>query len=194
MRRLVAGAVAVALAVPMAIWALGGEPDFRGSQPPAEIRLPDFSLRDQDGRTVSAADLRGGVALVTFLDTECREACPIVAEQIRAGLELLDAEERERVVAVAISVHPGVDTPEAVDAFLRRHRVDGSLRYLVGSEAELRPAWDAFQIAAAFDTGDVNIHSAPVRIYDRDGVWVSTLHAGADLTPENLANDVRAAG
>jgi len=32
-----------------------------------------------------------------------------------------------------------------------------------------------------------------VRIYDRDGVWVSTLHAGADLTTENLVHDVRVA-
>ncbi len=52
--------------------------------------------------------------------------------------------------------------------------------------------WEAFQIAASFDTGVDTLHSAPVRIYDRGGVWVSTLHAGDDLTTENLVDDVRA--
>ena len=66
----------------------------------------------------------------------------------------------------------------------------GSLRYLVGSEAALRPVWSAFQVLPALDTGSSDIHSAPVRIYDRKGVWISTLNAGADLTPANLAHDV----
>jgi hypothetical protein len=34
------------------------------------------------------------------------------------------------------------------------------------------------------------MHSAPVRIYDREGRWRSTLHAGVDLTPANLAHDI----
>jgi hypothetical protein len=32
-----------------------------------------------------------------------------------------------------------------------------------------------------------------VRIYDRDGEWVATQHAGADLSPQNLAHDLRLA-
>lgn len=36
-------------------------------------------------------------------------------------------------------------------------------------------------------------HSAPLRIYDRSGVWVATLHAGVNLSEENLLHDLRAA-
>lgn len=50
-----------------------------------------------------------------------------------------------------------------------------------------RYAFAALLVVAA------DMHSAPVRIYDRDGLWVSTLHARADLTPENLAHDIEAA-
>jgi hypothetical protein len=32
-----------------------------------------------------------------------------------------------------------------------------------------------------------------VRIYDREGVWVATLHAGVDLSEDNLLHDIRAA-
>jgi cytochrome oxidase Cu insertion factor (SCO1/SenC/PrrC family) len=181
-----AGAAAVGIAV------LGGEekPAFRGSQPPARIRLPDFSLPDHEGRKVSSAAFRGKVVLVTFLDSQCTESCPIIAAQIGRAIDLLGTEERREVVAVAISTDPDEDTPLSVRDFLRRNRAEGRLRYLVAPVAKLRPVWEEFQISASFDTGIDTLHSAPVRIYDRDGVWVSTLHAGAELTTENLVHDV----
>jgi protein SCO1/2 len=155
--------------------------------------LPDFALRDQNGRLVRSAELRGKVAVVTFLETRCREACPVIAERIRDAARSLDPEERARVAVLAVSTHPGDDTPASVREFLRRHRAGDSLRYLIGSESDLRPVWEKFQVLAAVDSGSADVHSAPVRIYDRDGAWVSTLHAGADLTSASLANDVRAA-
>jgi cytochrome oxidase Cu insertion factor (SCO1/SenC/PrrC family) len=189
------GVAIVAVAVPVTLLAVSSPAprDFRGSQPPARIELPRFSLRDHAGRSVDAEALRGKAVLVTFLDTRCREACPIIAEQIRQAFGRLSPNERADTVAVAISVQPEDDTAETVRAFLRRHRVDGTLRYLIGTEAELRPVWSGFQVLPALDSGSADIHSAPVRIYDRGGVWVSTQHAGADLTPGNLAHDVRLA-
>ena len=189
-----AAGLAVVVGIGVAVLGGRGEAGFRGSQPPVRIELPTFSLRDAAGRRVSSQALAGKVVLVTFLDTKCTDACPIVAEQLREGLARLDDGERSNTVAIAVSVHPNDDTPVAVRAFLRRHRVEGTLRYLIGTEAELRPVWRAFQVLPALDTGSSDIHSAPVRIYDRDGAWVSTLNVGVDLTPENVAHDVRTAG
>jgi hypothetical protein len=42
-------------------------------------------------------------------------------------------------------------------------------------------------------TAKADFHSADVRVYDRTGRWVSTLHAGVDLTPQNLAHDIKTA-
>jgi hypothetical protein len=49
-----------------------------------------------------------------------------------------------------------------------------------------------FQILSSLESGKDILHSAPVRIYV-GGIWVATLHAGVDLTPANLAHDVRIA-
>jgi protein SCO1/2 len=195
-RLLIAVAAAFAVAVAVAVWARPSPaptPEFVGSSPPVRMTLPGFSLHDHKGRPLGDADVRGKVVLVTFLETKCTEACPIVAAQIREGLARLDPQERDEIAAIAISTHPGDDTPESVGEFLARHRVAGALRYLIGTEAELRPVWEAFAVLPALDSGSANIHSAPVRVFDRDGTWVSTLHSGADLTPEALVNDVRAA-
>lgn len=203
MRRLLAIAIplAVLLTGAVALLARGagsesplpGEGRYRGSETPGNIRLPAFTLDEWNGVRVDSRRLRGKVVVVTFLETKCTEACPLIADHIDLALARLDAHERRRVYALAISTHPGDDTPASVREFLRTHRVLGELHYLIGSESRLRPVWRAFQVAAAFDSGDPNTHSAPVRIFDRSGRWVTTLHPGADLDPANLAHDVRVA-
>lgn len=167
--------------------------DVRGSVPPGTVTLPEFRLRDYTGRTFGSRELRGRSVLLTFLETKCREACPILASQIGDALRLLPPDERRSVVAVAISTHPRDDTPANVRAFLRAHRVLGRMRYLLGTEAELRPVWRAFFVLSALDSGDANTHSASVRVFDRGGRWISTLHPRVDLTAENVAHDARVA-
>jgi cytochrome oxidase Cu insertion factor (SCO1/SenC/PrrC family) len=191
-------AVVVALAggTAVAIVAMAGgssAPSYRGSVPPVEATLPDFALRDENGRVVTSRSLAGGAVLVTFLDTQCREACPVIAGHVARALDRLGDDERAGVTALAVTTDPAEDTPAAVRGFLRRYGADGKLRYLLGSEGELRPVWRAFQVLPSADTGLDDMHSAPVRIYDRAGVWVATQHAGADLTPANLAHDLRVA-
>lgn len=166
---------------------------YRGSEPAAVIRLPGFSLRNHDGRLVRSDELRGKVTLLTFLDSQCTEACPILASQIAQGLDRLSAQERPEVVAVAISTDPTEDTPESVRAFLEKQGALGKLLYLVGPEAEMRALWKRFKILSSHESGQDTLHSAPLRIYDRDLVWVATLHAGVDLSPDNLVHDIRVA-
>lgn len=173
----------------------GESATYIGSQPPVSITLPDFTLVDAiSGRAVSAQSLRGRVVALTFLDTACTDACPLIVPRMIDALAALDPDERRGVVLAALTVDPNVDTPAAVDTFLRRHRARGRLQYLIGDESTLRPIWKRFYVLTALETGSANSHSAPVRIYDRDGRWVSSLHLGADLTPANLAHDLRLAG
>ncbi|MBA2462027.1 MAG: SCO family protein [Actinobacteria bacterium] len=166
---------------------------YRGSEPPVVFRMPGFSLRDQDGVRIRSRDLRGKAVVLTFLDTQCEETCPVVAGLVADGVRALPAEIRMNVIALAVSADPDEDTPASVRTFLRHNRAHPELRYLVGPLATLEPLWKRFQILSSHESGDDEVHSAPVRVYDPRGIWVSTLHAGADLTPANLAHDVRLA-
>ena len=92
--------------------AIGGPPGpYRGSEPPPGIQAPDFSLRSYRGPLVRMRDLRGKVVLVTFLDTGCRDKCPIIAAAIGHTLPLLKPAERAQVDVLAVSVLPQLDTP-----------------------------------------------------------------------------------
>lgn len=166
---------------------------FVGSEAPSRFTLPPFELRDYDGTIVRSTDLLGKVVVLTFLDTKCTEACPIIAGEVASAWRLMSRQERQQAVAVAISSDPRDDTAENIRAFLRRHRAVGTFRYLTGPIPQMKRLWQRFQILSSFKSGDADTHSAPVRIYSRDGVWLATQHAGADLTPRNLLHDVRVA-
>lgn len=168
---------------------------YRGSDVPAGITMPDFSLHNFDGRLVRSSDLAGRVTLLTFLDSQCTESCPLIAWTVARTIDTLTPAERQRVRAVAISTDPAEDTRRSVPSFLARNRALGRLLYLGGGEPvrELRRVWGDFDVLSSLESGEDTLHSAPVRIYDRSGQWVTTLHAGADLTEANLAHDIRVA-
>ena len=166
---------------------------YRGSRPPTGIHAPDFTLQNYRGQSVRMVRLRGRIVLTTFVDSACREACPIILGQLGRGLRMLDAATRAQVVALAITVNPKVDTPARVRRFLRQRHALGQVDYLIGTVRQLRPVWKAYGILPAVDTGNSDVHSADVRVFDRRGIWLSTLHAGVDLTPANLVHDIRLA-
>jgi cytochrome oxidase Cu insertion factor (SCO1/SenC/PrrC family) len=155
--------------------------------------MPAFALRDQAGRLVRPRDLRGKVVVLTFLETKCRAACPIIAGEIARAWSLLAPNERARSIAIAISANPRDDTPASIRAFLQRHRAAGSIHYLVSSAPVMRGVWRRFQVLSSLESGDADTHSAPVRIYSRDLTWLATQHVGVDLSARNLAHDVRVA-
>lgn len=171
----------------------GDQGAYRGSEPPARIVMPDFALQDYEGERVTSDSLRGGVVLLTFLDAQCKETCPVIAAQLAQTFGWMDPDLRAKVTAVAISTDPDEDTTAAVRSFLRRTRAKGVLRYLTRPAPAIKRIWRTFHILSSLESGRDSLHSAPVRIYDPSGVWVSTLHAGVDLTDENLIHDLRIA-
>jgi protein SCO1/2 len=161
---------------------------YRGSLPPPGVRAPDFTLQDYRGHSVSMRKQRGRVVLLSFVDSKCTEACPIVVSVIAAALRALPAAVRGDVVPLLITVNPKLDTRSSIHSFLAPRRAL-SLFYLTGSVRELRPIWRAYGILPAIDTGNADVHSSDVRIFDRQGIWLTTQRRGQDLTATNLVHD-----
>jgi cytochrome oxidase Cu insertion factor (SCO1/SenC/PrrC family) len=170
-----------------------GQGPYRGSRPPSGIRIANVSLPSYRGGVVDLRAQQGRVVVLTFLDSKCTDACPIIAAVVAHTWPLLRANEKAQVRAIGISVNPLVDTPSSVRTFLAARRAQAALDWLVAPVKQMRPVWKAFHVLPATQTGSDDIHSADVRIFDRRGIWVSTLHAGIDLTPANLVHDIRAA-
>jgi protein SCO1 len=163
----------------------GPESPFEGAVRPKALR-GDFSLRNQDGELVRTSDLRGKVVVITPTYTTCDESCPIAVQQVRGAIDDLEAGDRERVRAFALSVDPDNDTPQKAQAFLLNRRVRGYLDYLLGTRRELQPVWREYGFAPQTETQE---HNSYVVLLDGDG----RQRVGFPIqyvTPEALRHDI----
>ncbi len=152
---------------------------------------PDFTLTDGiSGKPMTLSAQQGSVIVLSFLYTQCPDVCPLTAELFRQAQQKLTGNERERTLFVAVSVDPAHDTPEAVQAFARDHRLADRFVFLVGGAAQLQPVWAAYGIRIETDPTVTGVgHSDAIYLLDRKGQVRVLTHS--DITPEALAGDVK---
>jgi cytochrome oxidase Cu insertion factor (SCO1/SenC/PrrC family) len=155
------GTAAVGPALPMlhgqAVWQAGAR------------RAPNIRLRDQTGRVVSLASLRGRPVLLTFLDSQCKSSCPIVGRQLGSVLRRLPAAERPTLVIVSVN-HTG-DTPTGIRYALAEWHLNGpwAVHWLNAStRAQLASVWRSYDVRVVPTTNDV-VHSLALYLIDRRG-------------------------
>jgi protein SCO1/2 len=181
--------LAAALAGVLIAQASGGDDDagvaanaWAGATRPPDAGIPDFALRDQDGRTVTAADLRGRPAVLAFIYSTCRDTCPAQVQTIRGALDDLGRD----VAVYGISVDPANDTPRLAQTFLLKQSMKGRMAFLLGTRAQLQPLWTAFGIAPQRDGREHSSHTVIVDARSRQRIGFP-----ADkLTQDGLAHDL----
>jgi len=141
---------------------------FAGAELRKQSPAPDLALRDQTGRLVRLSQQRGRFVLITFLYTNCPDVCPLIASNLNTALRELGPRRRE-VRVLAVSVDPKGDTPAAVRAYVRAHRLVPQFRYLIGTAPELRRVWRRYDVFAVARKPDLVDHVAYTVLVDREG-------------------------
>jgi protein SCO1 len=141
---------------------------FRGTELTPPKQAPPIALHDAKGNPVTLAEQHGRFALVTFIYTHCPDVCPLITQNLNAVLRQLGPQ-RRRVRVLAVSVDPRGDTPAAVNAYARRMHLMPQFRYLIGSRAELRRVWKAWNVLSVSTTPDLVDHVAYTALVDTTG-------------------------
>ena len=186
----VAALLALGVAAVVVLGGDDGAPPLRAATYP-ELRAAPATLgRDQEGEPVQVPRA-GRPAIVTFLFANCPDVCPLVGQEISQALEMAGPA-ADGIDVVAISVDPQGDTRAAVRNFLKVHRLEGRMRYIVGTRADLAPMWTAWSVTAQ-PGGDVtkSVHTARVVLIDAQGRQVASYPGGIPFSPEDLAADIR---
>ena len=109
---------------------------LRGILPDQERTLGNFSLTDENGRTVTRAELDGNFLVVSFLFTGCSLTCPEVTRRM-VEIQQLTATNTD-VRLVSLTVDPRSDTPPVLAKWGVRFGADTNRWYLLtGSQAVL---------------------------------------------------------
>jgi cytochrome oxidase Cu insertion factor (SCO1/SenC/PrrC family) len=166
---LVAGAVVVGAGVGIGVAVAGGSgsgkadasPADPGSTFPAGTRpAPDFTLRDQAGRTFSLRSLRGRPVVIAFIDPVCRNLCPFEAKALGEVAAALPAGSRPRIVAVSVNAWNQTRRDLRLDA--AKWHLPAEWRWGLGSYAALAKVWKRYAIGVQVHTktlAGVTVHT-----------------------------------
>jgi protein SCO1/2 len=149
-----------------------------------------FRLTDQNGETVTDADLKGKWSLVYFGYTHCPDACPTALNDISIALEDLGAK-RDAVRPVFITVDPERDTPEALKAYVTSF--DAPILALTGTLEQVAQAAKGYRVYYAKHPeagGDYSMdHSSVIYVMDPQGRFTASFTH--ESTPEQIAERLK---
>jgi len=159
-----------------------------GTSYPAPRVLPQFSLVDAQGKTVTPASLGGHPTLVFFGFTHCPDVCPLT-------LALLSSVQKRasmpNLKVAFITVDPERDTPAQVGAYVSSFGTD--FIGLTGTAPEILKATRGFGVAAArvelAGGGYTMDHSAAIFALDSQARIVAVFTQ--PLSAEKLTRDVQ---
>lgn len=181
-----------------------GKPDYRPAVmyhvPAKGDTVPDFKLRNEDGRIIHLNQFRGKNLLITFIYTRCPlpNFCPLVTHNFAVIHQQLSADPvtKDKTHLICVSFDPEHDTPERLKAYGEEY---------IGSDAKKAFAhWDfavpekpvLMEMAKYFDVGmsdaaDGTItHTLSTTLIGRDGK-VLKFYSGNEWTPQQVVTDVK---
>jgi len=181
-----------------------GKPDYKPATiyhvPAAGDAVPDFKLRNQDGRMIRLNQFRGKNLLITFIYTRCPlpNFCQLVTRNF-ANIERrlsADPKLKGKTHLLCVSFDPEHDTPDRLKAYGEEY---------IGSEAKAAFAdWDFAvpdnavlkEMAKFFDVGISNepdqtiTHTLSTTLVGRDGKVIK-FYPGNEWTPDEVVADVK---
>jgi protein SCO1 len=138
-------------------------------QLPVIRAVPEFSLTDQNGQTVTNADLRGKIWIADFIFTRCKGPCPLMTARM---LEMQKAlTKTPEVKLVSVTVDPAYDTPEVLKAYAEANFADPERwKFLTGDKAVIEKlVTEGFMQHLTEENGEP-VHGTMFLIVDGNGM------------------------
>jgi protein SCO1/2 len=173
------GVVGLGILLGTALWLrLGPHPQFsRNSGSPSGLNqygaVPDFSLIERSGSTVTLAQLRGKIWIADFIYTTCTDTCPLQT----AMMAKLQGEYAAKpdVQFVSITVDPERDTPQALALYADKYQADAKRWYFLSGPRDriVQLIQQGFHLAvtaipAGADPGGMIPHSPRFVLVDKE--------------------------
>jgi cytochrome oxidase Cu insertion factor (SCO1/SenC/PrrC family) len=152
----------------LAIAALSARRLLAKRETKASLFAPGFALRNQQGRPTSLAQFRGKVILLTFIDPECTQLCPLTTQSMVEAVKLLGPDAASQVQLLGVDANPQKTKVADVADYTRTHELQGRWQFLTGTRAQLERVWHAYHVYVAVVHDDIE-HTAVVFLIDQNG-------------------------
>jgi protein SCO1/2 len=162
--------------------------------------VPDFKLRNQDGRAIHLDQFRGKTLLVTFIYTRCPlpNFCPLVTHNFAVIDRQLAVTPAlyQKTHLLCVSFDPDHDTPARLRAYGAMYigsdqkNAFAHWDFAVPSKPELLEMAKYFDLGVTQGADDTITHTLSTTLIDPHGK-VAQFYPGNEWTPEQVVADVR---
>jgi cytochrome oxidase Cu insertion factor (SCO1/SenC/PrrC family) len=150
--------------------------------------LPSITLIDQQGRALSLASLKGKLALVAFIHTQCEGPCELITGHMKQVAQSLGANFNSEVTMVSITTEPQEDGSSELMAYAKAQGVDGQgWLFLTGAPAKIRRLLALYGVLAEQSKSD---HVVEIFLVGADGVAMRRYN-GVTTPVQVIASDIR---
>jgi protein SCO1/2 len=172
-----------------------GDREARGDYPAANGNncLPEVSLIDQHGSSVSLASLKGKPVLIDFIYTSCASTCPTLTAKMAAIGRRLGPALGADVRIVSISLDPEHDGPAELAKYAKSHDASGNgWIFLTGPPAQIDQVLALFKLRRMRENDGSITHSVSAFLLGPDGHQIRQYNA-LEVSPEAVVTDVERA-
>ena len=171
----------------------------RKSNLPVYGEVGNFTLTNQLGETVAAADLKGKVWVADIIFSRCAGPCPKMTEQMALIQEAFN--EAESLRLVTLTTDPEFDTPPVLAKYGSKFGADADRWwFLTGSKDQIRRLGiEGLKLTAIEkeesqqeNEADLFIHSTIFVLVDSEGRLRGIYESLEPGFQEKIANDIRA--
>ena len=181
-----------------------GKPDYKPTVlyhvPAPGDQVPDFKVRNQDGRNIHLSQFRGKALLITFIYTRCPlpSFCPRVTRNFAEINQQLAGDPKlyAKTHLLSVSFDPEHDTPERLRAYGAEYigsdqkNAFSHWDFAVGTQAEIVEMAKYFDVGITRGENDTINHTLSTTLIGPDGK-VAQFYPGNDWTPAQVVADVK---
>jgi cytochrome oxidase Cu insertion factor (SCO1/SenC/PrrC family) len=135
------------------------------------IPAPNFTLTDQDGRTVSLSQFRGRSVVLSFNDDRCTDICTLLAQDIVVADRDLGSAARH-IVFLSVNANPFYPGVRYVRSWTDQHGLgrEPNWVFLTGTPAQIEAVWHEYGVEVELDDANRTVvHSTELYFIGPDG-------------------------
>src|SRR5579863_6365968 len=181
-----------------------GKPDYKPTVfyhvPAPGDAVPDFKLRNQDGRAIHLGQFRGKTLLITFIYTRCPlpNFCPLVTHNFAVINKTLESNPAlyAKTHLLCVSFDPENDTPARLRAYGVQYIGSDSKTtfahwdFAVPSQSDLDKIAEYFDVGVTHGADNSITHTLSTTLIGPDGK-VQQFYPGNEWTTDQVLADVK---
>ncbi len=152
--------------------------------------FPNYELTNQDGKKLKFFDdmLEDKVVLISFIYTNCPDACPLETARISQVQGILGDRVGKDVFFWSITIDPKRDTPEVLKEYAQRYQASEGWQFLTGDEEQITQLRMKLGLYSPADGTELEDHGLNIIIGNQaTGRW---MRSGPFENPYILARQI----